>query len=168
MVAITLMVPADTSERERVFSLMNDLKTAERNSLGNILENLMKWHFMAKEMPCEQVPVMEILHEFCLLAGIRGRNAHWPHQPPHGSTPCSTPAVHQDAGQDGDRRLSLRDAGGWGSPKGLADSPHHNCECTAPKPAGLTGVPKQVLDNDISGADSVLEYYSNTQSNVRK
>ena len=61
---------------------MNDLKTAERNSLGKNLKNLMKWHFMAKEMSCEQVPVMEILHKICLLAGIRGRNAHRPHQPP--------------------------------------------------------------------------------------
>ena len=76
------MVPTDTSECERVFSLMNDLKTAERNRLGKNLRNLMKWNCMAKEMSCEQVPAMEILHEFRSLAGIRGRNAHRPHQPP--------------------------------------------------------------------------------------
>ena len=35
-----------------------------------------------------------------------------------------------------ERSTELGHAGG--SPKGLADSPHHNCECTAPKPAGLT------------------------------
>ena len=46
----------------------------------------------------------------------RSGNAYRPHQPPQ----------YRDAGQDGDRRL--RDAGGWGSPKGLADSlQHHNC-----------------------------------------
>ena len=44
--AITLIVPTDTSECERVFSLMNDLKTAERNLLGKNLKNPMKWHFM--------------------------------------------------------------------------------------------------------------------------
>ena len=33
LVAIALLVPTDTSECERVFSLMNDLKTAERSLL---------------------------------------------------------------------------------------------------------------------------------------
>lgn len=78
-----LIVPADTSECERVFSLMNDLKTAERNKLGKNLKHLMLWYQMAKDMPCEQVPIMEILHEFRTLAGIRGRNAHRPFQPPN-------------------------------------------------------------------------------------
>ena len=31
LVVLMLLVPADTSECERVFSLMNDLKTAERS-----------------------------------------------------------------------------------------------------------------------------------------
>ena len=34
LVVISLLIPADTSECERIFSLMNDLKTAERNSMG--------------------------------------------------------------------------------------------------------------------------------------
>ena len=38
LVVIALLIPVDTSECERVFSLMNDLKTSERNSLGQ--ENL--------------------------------------------------------------------------------------------------------------------------------
>ena len=39
---ISLLIPADTSECERIFSLMNDLKTAERNSMGQQnLKNLM-------------------------------------------------------------------------------------------------------------------------------
>jgi hypothetical protein len=61
---------------------MNDLKTAERNRLGKNLKNITAWHFMAKEMSCEQVPVMEILHKFPSLAGIKGRYAHRGHPPP--------------------------------------------------------------------------------------
>ena len=34
LVVIALLIPADTSECERVFSLMNDLMTAGRASLG--------------------------------------------------------------------------------------------------------------------------------------
>jgi hypothetical protein len=33
-------------------------------------------------MPCCNVPVLDILHEFRALAGIRGRYAHRGHQPP--------------------------------------------------------------------------------------
>lgn len=86
LVAITLIVPTDTSECERVFSLMNDLKTSERSSLGENLRSLMLWYQMAKDMPCTEVPVMEILHEFRSLAGIRGRNAHRGQQPPQYDT----------------------------------------------------------------------------------
>ena len=79
LVVITLLVPADTSECERVFSLMNDLKTAERNRLNQkYLKNLMLWHTMAKELKCEEVPVMAILQVFRELAGERGRQAHRP------------------------------------------------------------------------------------------
>ena len=35
LVVISLLIPADTSECERIFSLMNDLKTAERNLMGH-------------------------------------------------------------------------------------------------------------------------------------
>ena len=79
LVVISLLVPADTSECERIFSLMNDLKTAERNSLGQTnLKNLMLWHTMAKQLKCEEVPVMAILQVFRELAGERGRQAHRP------------------------------------------------------------------------------------------
>ena len=46
----------------------------------------MAWYFMAKEMSCEQVPMMEILHEFRSLAGIKGRYAHRGHPPTTGPT----------------------------------------------------------------------------------
>jgi hypothetical protein len=34
LVVITLLIPVDTSECERIFSLMNDIKTPERSSMG--------------------------------------------------------------------------------------------------------------------------------------
>ena len=37
---------------------------------------------MAKQLTCEQVPVMVILKEFRALAGIRGRKAHRGTTPP--------------------------------------------------------------------------------------
>ena len=65
---------------------MNDLKTSERSSLGKNLKNLMIWYTMAKDMPCSQVPVIDILHEYRSLAGILGRNAHRGQQPPQYNT----------------------------------------------------------------------------------
>lgn len=45
LVVISMLVPTDTSECERVFSLMNDLKTSERNRLGqDTLKHLMPEH----------------------------------------------------------------------------------------------------------------------------
>ena len=82
LVAIALLIPTDTSECERIFSLMNNLKTAHRSSLGKSLKHLMVWHTMGKELSCEQLPVMDILYEFRALAGVRGRNAHRGQQPP--------------------------------------------------------------------------------------
>ena len=83
LVAVALLVPTDTSECERVFSLMNDLKTAERNSLKQAtLKHLMLWHSLAKDLSCEQVPVMAILKEFRELSGLRGRHAHRGQHPP--------------------------------------------------------------------------------------
>ena len=46
------------------------------------LKNLMLWHTMAKELKCEEVPVMAILEVFCQLSGQRGRNLHRPTNPP--------------------------------------------------------------------------------------
>jgi hypothetical protein len=46
LVAICLLIPADTSECERIFSLMNDIKTAERSSMStHTLTHLMGIHF---------------------------------------------------------------------------------------------------------------------------
>ena len=67
LVAIALLVPTDTSECERVFSLMNDLKTAERSLLKQeTLKNLMLWHSLATKvvdgkrthLDCKEVPVI--------------------------------------------------------------------------------------------------------------
>ena len=44
LVVIALLIPTDTSECERIFSLMNDLKTVERSRLGEKLSSLMLWH----------------------------------------------------------------------------------------------------------------------------
>ena len=61
----------DKSECERVFSLMNDLKTAERSLLKQeTLKNLMLWHSLATKvvdgkrthLDCKEVPVMAILN----------------------------------------------------------------------------------------------------------
>lgn len=82
-VVFMLLIPCDTSECERVFSLMNDLKTSERTSMGQTtLKHLMVWYSLAKERKFEEVPVMAILKEFRDMAGIRGRNAHKPTPPP--------------------------------------------------------------------------------------
>ena len=61
---------------------MNDLKTAERSRPGEKLSSLMVWHVAGRTMPCCDVPVLDILHEFRALAGIRGRNAHRGHRQP--------------------------------------------------------------------------------------
>ena len=82
-VVFMLLIPCDTSECERVFSLMNDLKTSERTSMGQTtLKHLMVWYSLAKERKFEEVPVIAILKEFRDMAGIRGRNAHKPTPPP--------------------------------------------------------------------------------------
>ena len=83
LVAISLILPTDTSECERIFSLMNDLKTELRNGLGQEnLRNLMVWHTAAKDVPFQEVPIMEILEEFRNLSGIRSRKAHRGTAPP--------------------------------------------------------------------------------------
>ena len=52
IVAIFLLIPTDTSECERIFSIMNDIKSAERNSLGTeVLKDLMIWYYYGKEIP---------------------------------------------------------------------------------------------------------------------
>ena len=79
MVAIMLVIPLDTSEAERIFSLMNDIKTDERSSLGQRnLVNLMIWHYYGKHLKPWEVPVQEILKEFHAMVEdkVCGRTAH--------------------------------------------------------------------------------------------
>ena len=83
LVVIVLLIPVDTSECERVFSLMNDLKTSERNSLGqDNLKHIMLWQTVAKALSCQQVPVQAILKEFLELGGPKGRRTHQGTTPP--------------------------------------------------------------------------------------
>ena len=76
-VSICVLIPADTSECERIFSLMIERGPQdrfERNLMGQQnLKNLMLWHIMGYKtdaegnkvkMPCCDVPVMAILKEF--------------------------------------------------------------------------------------------------------
>ena len=78
MAALALLLHLDPGhhERERIFSLMNDLKTVERSRLSEKLSSLMVWHVAGRTMPCCDVPILDILQEFRALAGIRGRYAH--------------------------------------------------------------------------------------------
>ena len=97
LVAIALIIPVDTSECERIFSLMNDLKTAERSCIAQTnLRNLMVWHRHASDLPCEKVPVEAILEEFHKLSGARGRNAHRGQAPPQYNF-----TVKEEAGSSG-------------------------------------------------------------------
>ena len=69
LVAIMLLIPLDTSEAERIFSLLNDIKTSERASLGQRnLAALMFWHYHGHKLKAWQVPVEEIFKEFRALA----------------------------------------------------------------------------------------------------
>jgi hypothetical protein len=88
LVVIAMLVVCDTSECERIFSLMNDIKTAERSKMGTrTLRNLMLWHRMARKveedgtlskthLSCRDVPVMEIVKAYRELAGEAGRRPH--------------------------------------------------------------------------------------------
>ena len=51
LVAISLLLPVDSSESERIFSLVNDTKTALRSKMSTKnLKNLMLWHRMARKL----------------------------------------------------------------------------------------------------------------------
>ena len=83
LIVFMLLLPCDTSECERIFSLVNDLKTSERNRLSQEnLRSIMIWHYEGSQLPCVKVPVVEILTEFHKLAGIKGRNSHRQTMPP--------------------------------------------------------------------------------------
>ena len=62
---------------------MNDLKTADRSRMKQAtLRHLMLWHSLAKQLSCEQLPVMAILKEFRELSGSHGRHTHRGQTPP--------------------------------------------------------------------------------------
>ena len=68
-VVFMLLVPVDTSEAERIFSLMNDIKTYARTRLQQQnLNAMMVWNYYGNKLEPWQVPVHEILKEFHALA----------------------------------------------------------------------------------------------------
>ena len=76
---ILLLIPLDTSECERIFSLMNNVKTADRSRLSQAnLRNLMLWHYHGKKFSLEKLPWISILKEFKLLTPDRARKQHKP------------------------------------------------------------------------------------------
>jgi hypothetical protein len=78
-VVFMLLVPVDTSEAERIFSLMNDIKTYARTRLQQQnLNAMMVWNYYGNKLEPWQVPVHEILKEFHALANnpTQGRNKH--------------------------------------------------------------------------------------------
>ena len=78
LVVIMLLIPLDDSEAERVFSLMNDIKTAERSTLGQLnLAALMIWHYYGKSVKPWDLPVQEILKEFHGLVTDQVRGRAW-------------------------------------------------------------------------------------------
>lgn len=89
LVAIMLLLPVDTSECERVFSLMNDIKIGTRSRLKQTnLRNLMIWNYHGKNLKAWELPFQEILDEFHNLAGKTGRRTH---SAAHAVVSASTP-----------------------------------------------------------------------------
>ena len=77
LAAILLLMPVDTSECERIFSLMNKIKTVGRSSLSQAnLRNLMLWHYHGKKFTLQNIPWLSILKEFKLLTPDRKRKNH--------------------------------------------------------------------------------------------
>ena len=65
LVAILLLVPTDTSECERIFSVMNDIKCHDRSRmLPETLRDLLLWYFHGQDLSHAQLPVREILTEW--------------------------------------------------------------------------------------------------------
>ena len=62
LAAILLLIPLDTSECERIFSLMNNIKTKDRTRLMQAnLRNLMLWHYHGKKFTLQNLPWLSIL-----------------------------------------------------------------------------------------------------------
>jgi hypothetical protein len=71
LVAIALILPADTSECERIFSLMNDIKTPERSSMKTeTLKHLMGTSCKFKPVEAAPYPDCEV---FPIQFGIAWR-----------------------------------------------------------------------------------------------
>ena len=64
LVIIMLLIPTDTSECERLFSLMNNIKTAKRAGLlTGKTQSLMMWHYVWHDVkPCD-FPVRAVLDQ---------------------------------------------------------------------------------------------------------
>ena len=76
-VVFMMLMPLDTSMCERMFSLMNNIKSSERSRMGQRnLRNLMAWHSHGKDVTHQQLPWITIMNEFKLLAGNAGRKTH--------------------------------------------------------------------------------------------
>ena len=106
LVVFMLLIVPDTSECERLFSLMNNIETADRTSLGHTtLNNLMQWHYHGKikvkgkgaiaadmtpteekykALPFDQLDVMDIIKRWRAQPAVqqRGRRTHRPAAPP--------------------------------------------------------------------------------------
>ena len=60
LAAILLLIPLDTSECERIFSLMNNIKTKDRTRLMQAnLRNLMLWHYHGKKFTLQNLPWLD-------------------------------------------------------------------------------------------------------------
>eukprot|EP00967_Tisochrysis_lutea_P095672 scaffold139676_cov39-Tisochrysis_lutea.AAC.1 len=88
LVAIMLLVPIDTSECERVFSLMNDIKSDTRNKMGiRNLRNLMFWHYHAKAIPFNKLHIRNIIEEFLSMGTEAVLNKSGRRGPHRGTAP---------------------------------------------------------------------------------
>ena len=68
LVAFMLLMPIDTSICERMFSLMNNIKSSERSALEQAtLCNLMLWHHLGRDVSLADLPWISILKEFHML-----------------------------------------------------------------------------------------------------
>ena len=103
LVALMLLLPMDTSECERIFSLMNDLKSAERSQLTpRVLKNLMIWHYYGKKIAVSELPAYEILREWykvCEEADLRNVQTARPASTLHQAT-LGLARSSGDAGQE--------------------------------------------------------------------
>jgi len=73
MVVIMLLMPTDTSEAERIFSLMNNIKSKTRSTLGNdVLVSLMMWHYVWGSVERADFPYKAVLDQIRADASAEG------------------------------------------------------------------------------------------------